>query len=243
MKNRYSAGLTSMNFQTCYDLMAYESALLSWVPYMDRNYWNHICNSLRNKRRPGAPPRANLDGTCPLLHSVYLHHIQQQQTPQVTPWTWTISWISTRTEFPTFWMRIWRMTFMWLSHTWVLHPGCTSHSTPSIPWNDTTTPYLKARENQPCPRRCIGSTFESVCCGTCFTSPCLFYFSVWVPYHCFREKRIFNPLSILASFFSQIWVFRVWAFCRYVSIPSIYYNKQLNNKQIARYDREISSYV
>ena len=30
-----------------------------------------------------------------------------------------------------------------------------------------------------------------------------------VPYHCFREKRIFNPLSILASFFSQIWVFRV----------------------------------
>ncbi len=62
-KNRYSAGLTSMNFQTCYDLMAYESALLSWVPYMDRNYWNHICNSLRNKRRPGAPPRANLDGT------------------------------------------------------------------------------------------------------------------------------------------------------------------------------------
>ena len=29
---------------------------------MDRNYWNHICNSLRNKRRPDAPPRANLDG-------------------------------------------------------------------------------------------------------------------------------------------------------------------------------------
>lgn len=51
-----------MNFQTCYDLMAYESALLSWVPYMDRNYWNYICNSLRTKRRSGVPPRANLDG-------------------------------------------------------------------------------------------------------------------------------------------------------------------------------------
>jgi hypothetical protein len=28
---------------------------------MDRNYWNHICNSLNQRRRPGTPPRANLD--------------------------------------------------------------------------------------------------------------------------------------------------------------------------------------
>ena len=123
------------------------------------------------------------------------------------------------------------MIFMWLSHTWVLHPECTSHSTPDIPWNDTTTPYLRDREKQLCPRRCIGSTFESVCCGTCFTSPCLFYFSVWAPYHCFREKRIFNPLSILASFFSQIWVFRVWAYCRYVLRPMSIYTTTNNKRQ------------
>eukprot|EP00939_MAST-03C_sp_MAST-3C-sp1_P000657 g657.t1 len=57
----YAGGSRSMDFEIAEEIFMYKPALLSWVPYFDRNYFDFVCKSLTVRRKGKFRTRYNPD--------------------------------------------------------------------------------------------------------------------------------------------------------------------------------------